>query len=144
MSAPSRPVSLACLLLAVSGCGRAWGPERMPTTTIRGRVLLDGRPIGPGWLEIVPIDGTKGRLRSAPLAADGSFVADGVPVGRVAVRLAGRPLPPTGDPNVDNFLLLIRRNPYMRLTIDDAPGRRVEIGLRDQMMLFEKAYRRPF
>ena len=44
-------------------------------------------PVTRGWIEFVPVDGTVGRMRSAPLLADGTFHATKVPVGLNLVRL---------------------------------------------------------
>lgn len=69
------------------GCREELGPEPMPTTTVAGRVHVAGEPIGGGWIEFHPVEGTIGLSRSAPLNRDGSFLADKVPVGRVLIRL---------------------------------------------------------
>src|SRR5947208_1819066 len=100
---PPRPTALLAILL-VAGCGHAFGPERMETATITGRVLANGRPIGKRWIEFMPVKGTVGRPRSAPLDPDGRFSATRVPVGEVIVSLPGRPTPATGDGQLDGFL----------------------------------------
>ncbi|HKI20908.1 MAG TPA: hypothetical protein VKA15_23655, partial [Isosphaeraceae bacterium] len=56
-------------------------------TTVRGVVTEGRRPVGGGWIEFVPVDGTIGKLRSARLNADGSFEAKGVAVGVNLVRI---------------------------------------------------------
>ena len=63
------------------------------------------------------MDGTRGRLRSIPIGPDGRFRSDGVPVGRLAIRVAGPPLPATGNPGLDRFLFQIRRGHGLRRTI---------------------------
>ena len=120
-------VILAATMLA--GCRDPTGPESFRTTTIRGRVHWNGRPIGPGWLEIMPVDGTLGLPRSAPVAADGSFVADGVPVGRVAIRLAGPPPPPSGDRGADRFLAVAQRQHLIHKDIPPAPEGSLDLDL---------------
>ncbi len=82
------------LLTASSGCSEELGPERFTTTRVEGTVRLAGRPVAPGWVEFLPAEGTPGNLRSAPIREDGSFAIDGVPVGRVAIALAGVHGPP--------------------------------------------------
>jgi hypothetical protein len=67
-------------------------PERFPTTTVGGMVLEAGRPVGGGWVELIPVEGTVGDQRSAELAPDGSFRAERVSVGEVAVRLVNAPI----------------------------------------------------
>jgi hypothetical protein len=79
-------LALACLA-GSSGCANALGPERMPISSVAGRVTENGRPVRGGWIEFVPIDGTVGKLRSARLNADGTFQADKVSVGLNLVRL---------------------------------------------------------
>jgi hypothetical protein len=88
----------------------------MATTSISGQVRLRGIPVRAGWLEIMPIDGTVGLLRTARLDTDGTFQATRVPVGRVAIRVIGIETRRVGDPIVDRFLAfaeqayLIRRD----------------------------------
>jgi hypothetical protein len=82
-----RPLALAWLALGLSGCAEELGPERMPVTRVKGRVSEGGRPVGGGWIEFFPVDGTVGKLRSARLDADGSFEADHVAVGLNLIRL---------------------------------------------------------
>lgn len=119
-------VALACLALA--GCHKVFGPERLPTTTLTGRVLLNGQPISGRWLEFLPAGGTLGRLRSADLGPDGRFRAESVPIGRVVIRLIGFPLERTGDPKIDAFTAELRRGHALAWEIR-ADGRPVEIDL---------------
>ena len=119
------PPALALLALATSGCGHAWGPEEMPTTAIVGRIHFGDQEVTRGWLEIVPVDGTRGRLRSAPIRADGSFRAERVPVGRVAIRLAGPPLPVGQGHPFEDF----RRQYLIRRAIAPAPSPPIDIDL---------------
>jgi hypothetical protein len=82
-------------LALVAGCREELGPEPMPTTTVTGRIHVAGAPIGGGWVEFHPVEGTVGLMRSAPLALDGTFRADKVPVGRVLIRLEHPKVVPT-------------------------------------------------
>lgn len=98
-----RAIRAALLLLGAGaiGCGEELGPERFESGRVEGTIRLGGRPIPSGWVEFFPIDGTRGNLRSAPIRADGSFAASGVPAGRVAVRLVdayGPPIPTSLGP----------------------------------------------
>ncbi len=127
-----------CLGL-LPGCTNALRTGEVPTTRLSGRLQLDGRGLGPGWLEIVPAGGTQGVLRSAPVKPDGSFEVDGVPVGSVAVRIAGPPLPRTGDAGMDRFLFLARRAAAIRLTtVAENPP--IDLELREQRTAFERIY----
>jgi hypothetical protein len=64
------------------------GPEEPARTTrVAGRVSFRRRPVGSGWLQFIPIDGTVGKLRSASLRHDGTFRVESVPIGKVAVVL---------------------------------------------------------
>ncbi len=113
----------AAILVAISGlvgCNHAFGPERMETTTITGRVHAGGRPIGKGWIEFMPAGGTMGRLRSAAIRPDGTFTATKVPVGSLSIRLPGPPPTPTSEVALDRFLVHVRRNPFKLL--DVRPG----------------------
>lgn len=127
---------------ALAGCDDALRRKPDKTTTIRGRILLDGQPLPIGWLEMVPIDGTLGTLRSAPVLPDGSFSAAGVPIGRLAVLLAGRPIPRTGDPTIDKYLSIVRRNHFLRVTTKDDPNQRIEIDLREEMYALDREIKR--
>jgi hypothetical protein len=89
--------ALAALAGLALGCGEELGPEPMPTARAAGRVRVGDRPVRGGWVEFLPVDGTVGLLRSAPVNPDGTFADDRVAVGTVAIRLvdptAEAPLP---------------------------------------------------
>lgn len=90
--------------MLAAGCSQELGPEAFRTAAISGRLTISGRPLGPGWLEIMPVDGTTGLLRSARVERDGAFRADRVPVGDVAIRMVGFPAVGTGVVAYDDFL----------------------------------------
>ena len=79
-------------LAAGAGCREEWGAERFATTTVRGAILVGGRPVPGGFVEIIPGEGTRGNLRSGPIAADGTFRLDRVPVGAVSISLSRLPI----------------------------------------------------
>jgi hypothetical protein len=81
---------LSLALASLPGCAEELGPEEMPVTKVKGRVTEAGRPVNKGWIEFYPVDGTIGKIRSARLAEDGSFEADGVAVGVNLIRLQTR------------------------------------------------------
>lgn len=69
------------------GCSEELGPERLPTAQVTGTFHVGTKPIGPGWVAFLPVNGTVGNIRSAPIAADGSFTAEGVAVGENQVGI---------------------------------------------------------
>lgn len=87
----SRLAGLALVWLA-PGCREELGPVQFPTTRVTGVVREGGRPVGGGWVEFLPVDGTVGNLRSAPIRRDGSFEADRVAVGTNQVGLVAAPV----------------------------------------------------
>jgi hypothetical protein len=84
---------ISASLAGSAGCSQLLGPENFPTTSIKGTVTISERPVGPGWIEFNPVDGTTGNLRTAPIRPDGSYSAERVPIGRVAVTLNNLHLP---------------------------------------------------
>ena len=128
-------IGLGCLFM-MGGCD-AVGPEPIVTTTITGRFHMGDRPINQGWIQVVPVEGTLGTLRSAPLDGQGRFRIDKVPVGRVAFGFGG-PYPSlTSDRSGDEFLFKAYNLYVVRMTIsanspsldiDLNPARRVYEG----------------
>ena len=85
-----RHLWLAALCLSFcAGCSEELGSAPMPTTRVTGFIHEGQRPIRSGWVEFLPIDGTVGLTRSAPIRPDGTFSAEGVPVGEVVVGING-------------------------------------------------------
>jgi magnesium transporter len=85
---PFRPRSILFLAsLVVAGCSEELGPERFLTARVKGTVTIGGRPMGGGFLSFDPAEGTRGNRRVARIRPDGSFEVEGVPVGRVIVRV---------------------------------------------------------
>jgi len=80
------------LLALLSGCREELGPERFVTADVTGKIVVGGRPIDKGWIEFLPVEGTVGRLRSAPIRPDGTFEAERVAVGWNQVGLVNVPL----------------------------------------------------
>jgi hypothetical protein len=73
--------------LPLAGCSEELGPVPMPVARVSGTVREGSRPVGGGWIEFVPVNGTVGNLRSARLRDDGKFETDGVAVGENLIRL---------------------------------------------------------
>jgi magnesium transporter len=83
------------------GCSEELGPERFPSVMVRGSVRVGDRPLGGGFISLVPAEGSRGNVRVAPIRPDGTFEADGVAVGRVIVRIDQVPvesIPTTSGP----------------------------------------------
>ena len=59
-------------MLALVGCSKPAGPEFVP---VRGRVTLNGQPLGMGTIHFVPDEsrGTSGPMSTGVLQSDGSF-----------------------------------------------------------------------
>ena len=90
----------ALLGLLAPGCAEELATERPATARIQGVVRVGDRPVGGGWIEFLPVEGTVGNLRSAPLGPDGRFQVSGVAVGRNLVRLVRSPIElPTPSPD---------------------------------------------
>ena len=118
----SRLAGLALVGLS-PGCGEELGPVRFPTTRVTGVVREGERPVGGGWIEFQPVDGTVGNLRSAPIRHDGSFEADRVAVGTHQVGLVvpapvGSPLTRRFAPQRSPIRRAISAGPATTLTID--------------------------
>ena len=129
----TRKLSVACasiLCAFASGCSEELGPERFLTTTVNGRLVSLGKPVGPCWIEFIPADGTTGNLRTARVTADGSFHADKVPVGRVAIALARIPIEsiPTTSGLVPTRIFHFTGTPIRR-TIPEISAGPIEIDL---------------
>lgn len=138
---PPRAFAPGLLLLATLpvGCAEELGPEPMETTTVAGRVLLGGRPVGECWIEFLPTDGTVGRLRSAPVDAAGRFTADGVARGAVAIRVVGLTRPDAGlDPIVSAYLARIRDVYLIRRRVEGGP---LTIDLAEEAYLWSRRQR---
>jgi hypothetical protein len=119
-SASARPLLVLVVLILVPGCEPIFGPPQTRVASFSGRVLWHGQPISRGWLEISPTEGTLGHLRSARLEPDGTFRAERVPVGTVAIRIVGMPMLRSRDRAEDRFLLDIRQVSLIRRTVPPA------------------------
>ena len=119
---PILGVIAALTLIAFPGCGEELGPEAMPTARVSGTVRVGRTPVGGGWIEFLPVDGTIGLLESARLGPDGAFVAGRVPVGRVGIRLVHPPFPLPCGRNFERVFLIRREIP-------DTPMRPFDIEL---------------
>jgi len=69
---PRLLLSFACcvgLMVLVSGCGSASGPER---AAVRGTVAFNGEPIETGSIQFVPVEGVTGKAVATPIS-NGEF-----------------------------------------------------------------------
>ncbi|WP_169979163.1 hypothetical protein [Tautonia rosea] len=115
---------LATLVLS-AGCDQEWGPDGIPSAEVSGRIHCTGDPLTRGWLEFIPVDGTIGRLKSVSIRPDGTFLAEGVAPGVVAIRVVAADLP---GPEYSLFgqIYLIRRE------IRDAQANQIDIDLEQE------------
>ncbi len=77
---------------------------------VTGVVRVGDRPVDGGWIEFIPVDGTIGNIRTAPLAPDGSFEATRVAVGTNIVGLAHAPITLPGGHLFETFRSPLRRD----------------------------------
>ncbi len=127
-------LGLASVLL-VSGCAEELGSTKKPAAHVAGRVHVGGLPVGGGWIEFYPVDGTVGDLRSAPLGKDGTFEATKVAVGSNLIRIVHPP--PSSrvpDPFRQTYSPIRRqiRGPSDRIEVDLLEEARKEAALRAQ------------
>ncbi len=114
---------LSVCLCVTQGCSDELGPGHFPTTRVTGRVVEGKQPVGGGWIEFIPCEGTVGIMRSARIGKDGSFQADGVAIGENLIRLVNSPIAiPGGAILFANYSSPIRRKipPHLEgpMTID--------------------------
>jgi hypothetical protein len=127
---------LPAAAVVLTGCSEELGPERFETARVSGIVLEGKRPIGGGWIEFMPLDGTVGKLRSAPIRPDGTFEADGIAVGANSVGIVGAELKmPEGRRLFDTLKTSIRR------TIPKGGTAELKIDLLDEFALSHPAHR---
>jgi hypothetical protein len=122
---------MAISVLLAMGCREELGPEPMPTTRVSGRVHIRTQPVGGGWIEFYPTDGTIGKVRSARLRPDGTFDADRVSLGRNAIQIA--------HPSVKLFDYAPGASPFeqvavIRREIDKVPKTTIDIDLQDEYL----------
>jgi hypothetical protein len=79
---------LVLIASLTAGCAEELHPESIPTTRVTGVVRNGGQPVQDGWVELMPVDGTLGDLRTAPIGRDGSFEVTGVGIGAHLVDIA--------------------------------------------------------
>ncbi len=115
---------------SLAGCRDALGPEEIPTAEVSGVVLMSGEPLGGGWVEFQPTDGARGNARSARINPDGSFRADGVAIGRNAIKLVHAPIKPPSAAQ-----LFSRASPIRR-TIPANPEEPIRIDVFQELLLY--------
>lgn len=108
---PRFQASLAIFSALMASCSEELPRPAAKLARVSGRIIEGTRSVGGGWIEFVPVDGTLGRLRSAPIAADGSFSADGVGVGPNSIGLVDIPSSVPGARRIfDTLGTTIRRD----------------------------------
>jgi hypothetical protein len=131
-------LGLALVAATFAGCRDELGPERMTTTSFDGTLTLRGQPFGDVWLEFMPIEGTVGLQRSARVKSDGTFHADAVPVGRVAMRVVGVRAPSTGDPGLDRFVSFAGQVYIIKRDVAKVPTGPMQIDLASEALAFAR------
>lgn len=101
--------SAVIVAVAVGGCAEELGVDRPATARVAGVVLDGGRPVAGGWIEFIPVEGTVGSMRSAPIGPDGRFEVDHAPIGAVGVGLAAVRTVTTDPRPFDSLRTSIRR-----------------------------------
>jgi hypothetical protein len=120
------------VLALAAGCAEELGPEPMITTTVTGVVREGHRPVGGGWIEFVPIAGSVGVLRSAPIQPDGRFVVERVAVGMNGIGLLGAPITIPGGRRFFDPL-----NAPIQRVIPHGPNAEVSIDLIEEYVRFQ-------
>jgi hypothetical protein len=135
----ARAIRLAPPIIAAllsGGCREELGPETMQVTRVRGVVKQGQRPVSGGWIEFTPVDGTVGKLRSARLQPDGRFDAEGVAVGKNAIRLVSA--------RMESPLFVQLFSPFtspIRRVITEGPSAGLEINLVEEAVRYEQTRR---
>ena len=88
----TRAASLLCIAALSSGCeftfpGR---PSDFPKSVVKGKILLDGRPLpsdGAAWVTFYPEGASLGDAAVGRVNPSGEYRCDNVPVGPVNVRI---------------------------------------------------------
>ncbi|AMV39398.1 hypothetical protein [Planctomyces sp. SH-PL62] len=119
---------LACGL--AGGCVEELGPEAIPTTPVSGVVTLGGKPLGRGWVEFQPLDGTLGDPTSARIHQDGSFQMARAPLGLNVVRLVDAPI------EIPGAIQLLRNASPIRRTTLSPPGPPIRIDVLEELVRF--------
>jgi hypothetical protein len=130
-------MSVAAVLagaLAAAGCREELGPVAFSTTRVTGRVSEGGQPVGGGWIEFWPAEGTVGNLRSAPIGPDGRFEATRVAVGTSAIGLVDAPIRLHGG-----WQLFYSHASPIRRAIGPGPQSHVEIDLLSEAVRHHEA-----
>ena len=117
-------VGLMALVFIGLGCGEELGPERFTTAQVRGRVVLGNQPVGGGFIEIHPTQGTQGNFQVGQIGSDGLFQINHAPVGEVILSLTLLPvgsIPSVGGPT-DPRRFDLRSRLYQPLERTIPPG----------------------
>ncbi len=124
-------VSATVIAGILAGCSEEMGRECFEITSVRGSILVGGRPVSGGYIEIHPDPGTRGNLRTGPIQPDGSFHLDRVPVGPVLIGLARLPISsvPGVQRPIDPRVFRITQDPIRRTIPAGGPAQLPPIDL---------------
>ena len=79
--------SIGSLTFLLVGCSEELPGQPLPKITVQGQVVRDGKPLTSGWVELVPVDGGKGMMRSGPIDLNGHYQATGLGPGLHGIRV---------------------------------------------------------
>lgn len=113
--------AVACMVNLIAGCAEERPDPPYAKVAIEGRVKRGAEIFRKGWVEVVPVDGGRGVLRSGPIRDDGSFRVEGLGPGQHGIRIVV-PRDTTLYP-FDRFFSPIRRH------LTEEPVQQVEIDL---------------
>lgn len=124
---------VALALLGAAGCKEMLKDGDPPAVVVQGSIRAGTIPIGGGWIEFWPTEGTVGPLRSSPIAGDGSFAPVALTPGRRLVRLV-RSSPAGPLPLIHQALFerSQRLDSPLRAAIPEAASFRLDIDLATQ------------
>jgi len=106
---------MALVGLAI-GCGGGAGEGRVPTIPVKGKLFVDGKPLGPVLMNLsCNPPNEKIPVINAYVKADGTFVlktyedGDGAPEGKYDVRLTMDPMSPGNVPQIKPATVEIKK-----------------------------------
>lgn len=117
---PLAIIAAFCIVPA-AGCSQERPGKPFPLVAVEGRVTRGTEPLRFGWVEIFPVEGGQGVLRSGPISPDGRYRVEGLGPGRHGIRFV---VPrDTSLYPFDRFFTPVRRN------LSEEPSQKIDIDL---------------